>query len=65
MSSPPPSSPPPISPKHPVQSPTDPTNPTELDSTDLFAERDTIIIRHNNERYCLRRTRQNRLILTK
>jgi hemin uptake protein HemP len=39
--------------------------PPALNSAELFAAGDTVIIVHNDEHYCLRRTRQNRLILTK
>jgi hemin uptake protein HemP len=43
----------------------DVTGAGEIDSVALFADRDTLVIHHQGERYCLRRTRQNRLILTK
>jgi hemin uptake protein HemP len=39
--------------------------PLALHSSQLFAHGDTVIIIHNHEQYRLRRTRQNRLILTK
>lgn len=43
----------------------DVTGAGEIDSVALFDDRDTLVIYHQGERYCLRRTRQNRLILTK
>lgn len=36
-----------------------------IDSDSLFAEGNEVIIRHQNEQYRLRRTRNDKLILTK
>jgi hemin uptake protein HemP len=42
-------------------------NPSDesIESSDLFKGRREIIIRHNNDRYILRITRQGKLILNK
>ncbi|MBX2853601.1 MAG: hemin uptake protein HemP [Rhodobacteraceae bacterium] len=37
----------------------------EIDLRDLLGERTQIVIRHRGERYVLRLTRQNKLLLTK
>nr|WP_300312954.1 hemin uptake protein HemP [Halomonas sp.] len=37
----------------------------EVSSTDLLGESNVLIITHNGQRYQLRRTRQNKLILTR
>lgn len=37
----------------------------EIDVRDLMGERTQIVIRHRGERYVLRLTRQNKLLLTK
>lgn len=44
-----------------------PANPSDesIESSDLFKGRREIIIRHNNDRYILRITRQGKLILNK
>ena len=42
-----------------------PTPPRALESGELFAGRDEILIAHQGETYRLRRTRQGKLILTK
>jgi hemin uptake protein HemP len=41
------------------------TSPKHIDSQQLFAGRRELIIEHQGERYHLRVTRQNKLILTK
>ena len=41
------------------------TSPLQIDSQTLFAGRRELIIEHQGERYQLRVTRQNKLILTK
>lgn len=46
---------------HPVQSPV----ATVIDSRDLFRHGSTICIDHAGQRYILRVTRENKLILTK
>lgn len=37
----------------------------EIDLRELLGERSLVIIRHEDERYVLRLTRQNKLLLTK
>ena len=37
----------------------------QLSSRELFRHANTVRIEHNGEHYCLRRTRGNKLILTK
>lgn len=37
----------------------------EVDSADLMGAATTLVIRHGDDRYLLRRTRQGKLILTK
>jgi hemin uptake protein HemP len=51
-------------PRIPNRSATDP-HEEPLDSTDLFKGRREIVIRHNQDRYVLRITRQGKLILNK
>lgn len=41
------------------------SSPIRIDSRQLFQETRQIIIEHEGEDYCLRVTRQNKLILTK
>ena len=42
-----------------------PTSPACIASSALFGDRSEVVIEHNGERYRLRITRQNKLILTK
>ena len=51
----------PRSPDRPAANPSD----ESIDSSDLFKGGREIIIRHNNDRYILRITRQGKLILNK
>ncbi len=42
-----------------------PSSVLQLSSRELFRHANTVRIEHNGEHYCLRRTRGNKLILTK
>lgn len=42
-----------------------PGGPREISVDELLGAADSIVIRHGTERYTLRLTRQNRLLLTK
>ncbi len=59
------SSNPPGGPQHAPDRPTSNHSEESIDSQDLFKGRREIVIRHNQDRYILRITRQGKLILNK
>lgn len=49
----------------PSQIPTTTNKQHPISSDTLFKDNHVVLIQHHDEYYCLRRTRQNKLILTK